>query len=806
MKLITLVAFLTATLFIQAQQISGKVIDATEAPIEFGSVRLFSLPDSTVKTGAYTDIDGNFLLDEFPPGNYFVKVTFASHEAQIIGPFEIKKSEKKKLGTIQMQLDKAINLDEVTVTGSLDELKSGIDKKIYSVEQDISVRGGTANDVLNNIPSIEIDQDGNVSLRGDANVTVLINGRPSTLAAGDGQNLLDALPANSIEKIEVVTNPSAKYDPDGTSGIINIVLKKNRARGFNGLASLTAATGHLYQGSLALSYQGKKTNTYLNYSFDYYQGFRNNYNQLYRTYDNDSTIFFDQQREGTDEKLGNTVVLGNDWNINKRNLVTISATGNLGSRTRTGDLENFYYAPENVLYERWDRISRDPRDNANVDLNLGYTHSFKEDLGEWSFNANQSYGDQNVYGFYEEIYLNLDGSESNKARLNQRLDNHRTNQITTVQTDMNRVFEGIKARMETGVKMILESEMQSTYSETQDTITGEYFADTLANFDYNYDEAVYSAYGIFGQELGKFKYQVGVRGEIAQQTPELPKTGEVYRNEYLNLFPSAHIKYDVNDDNRFSFSYSRRINRASSRQMNPFASYSNPFNIRRGNPELQPEYIDSYDLGYSMTKKKLIFTASIFHRRTTDVINRVREYYPNNVSVLTYANIDKSVSTGFETIGIYKTTKWWKNTISFNGNYINYTSSDTTVDWNNDGFNWRVKWISNIDFWKKTASLQFNAQYNAPWVRPQGIVQPRMGIDIAAEKRLMDKKLTVGLRVTDIFNRKGFLLEFEEPGIRQFSEFKFRTRRIYVNVSYRFGSSDNKIKAPRISSGGGGME
>lgn len=459
---------------------------------------------------------------------------------------------------------------------------------------------------------------------------------------------------------------------------------------------------------------------------------------------------------------------------------------------------------DEILLDRWDRSSLDPRKNKNGDLNVNLKHDFKEELGSWSINANQSFGERNIEGFYTQINLNLDETPDGTP-LVQQLNNTSTNVISTVQTDVNYVFKKIKARMEAGVKTIVRNDEQSTYSESKDSL-GIFMEDTLANFDYNYGEQIYSVYGIFGQEKGKFKYQGGIRGEYAVQIPELVSTNELFRNEYLNLFPSAHVKYVPNKTSEFSLSYSRRINRAKSRQLNPFSSYANPLSIRRGNPELQPEYIDSYDLGYSISKKKIIFSASFFHRRTKDVINRVKQYYSDNSSVVTYGNIDQSVSTGLESVLIYKPSKRWKNTISFNGNYIDYTNSDTTVDWTNDGFNWGVKYISNVDFWKNTASAQLNIKYSAPRVTPQGIVQPRTGVDFSMEKRLLDKKLTLGMRVTDIFNQKRFVLDLETENVQQTAEYKWLTRRFYLTVSYKFGKLDKKSNPTRRSNGGGGAD
>ncbi len=799
-KLLAL-AFVIVSFVANAQSIKGKVLNSDNQPLEFVSVRLFSL-DSSVVGGAFSNLDGDYEMENIAVGDYYLKFTIANHEPKEIS-VSIKDKSTLNIPTVSMNLDAAIDIDEVTASGSLDVLKAGIDKKIYSVEDDISVKGGSVNDVLNNIPSIEIDQDGNISLRGDANVTILIDGRPSALVSGDGQNMLDALPANSIERIEVVTNPSARYDPDGTSGIINIVLKKNKLKGFNGLVSATAATGKQYEGNLALAYRNNRFNMYTNYSFNYYEGYRNFYSNLERDFESDSTTLLNQAREGADLKSSHTLVLGIDYQFDDRNTFGFSATGSLGKRERTGLMENSFHADGENLTDLWTRESFDPRSNKNFDVNLNYKHNFNKEKGDITLNVNQSVSDQFVEGFYEELYYDTNGDLSGLEPLNQQLENVKNQLITTAQTDVTRLFKGIKARTEFGGKIIISEDGQDTHSETRDTISGEYLEDTVSNYQYTYNEEIYSVYGVFGQELGKFKYQVGVRGEYAKQIPNLITTGEKISNEYLNLFPSAHIKYDLNKVSQISLSYSRRINRANSRQLNPFTSYADPFNLRSGNPYLQPEYIDSYDAGYSFTKKKLIFSFSVFHRRTKDVINRVKYYYDDNTSKVTYDNIDRSESTGAETVIIYKPLKWMKNTLSFSGNYIDYTNLDPNANWNNDGFTYGLKYVLSIDFWKNTANFQMNARYSGPRVSPQGIVQRRSGIDASLEKRFLNKRLSVGMRVTDIFNRVGFELALDQDGVHQESEFKWLTRRFFITASYQFGNLDKKMKVSSPRSGGG---
>jgi len=802
-----IIAFLMNAFLTFGQSIKGVVIGSDGIPAEYASVRLIYKSDSSVISGAYTDSLGVFALKDIIVNNdraivYLLRISYANHEDHF-KTYSFSQTKIDNIGSIQLELDKTIDLDEVTANGSLDVLKAGIDKKIYNVQDDISTRGGTVSDVLNNIPSIEVDQDGNISLRGDGNVTILIDGRPSTLVGNDGQNLLDAFPANSVERIEVVTNPSAKYDPDGTSGIINIVLKTNKLRGFNGIASVTAATNNLYEGNLGFSYRNRKFNVHANYSLNYSEGYRNYNSDILRTFSLDSTERFLQDRIGTDLNSSNTLILGGEYFFNKRNTLGLSLTGSINRRERTGDVAYRLLDNSGHLSARWNRNSRDPRARTNAFANLNYTHKLKKDLGEIAMSFNHSIGTREVMGVYEEVYYDEFENESNLARLNQQLENNSSERVTTGQVDFNRVFEKARARMELGGKTILRDERLSTFSETKDTITGNFLEDTLANYQYKYSEQVSSAYGIFGQEVNNFKYQIGLRGEYAEQTPNLVSENTKIFNHYLNLFPSAHIKYELSEKSELSLSYSKRINRAKSRQMNPFKSFADPFNLRSGNPYLQPEYIHSFDLGYSYNGKKMNFSTSIFHRRTRDVINRVKEYYEDNSSLVTYGNIDESRSTGLEVVTIYKPFKWVKSTLTFNGNYIEYVNADENVDWNNSGINWGLKYILSIDFWKKTASAQLNLKYNAPRTTPQGIVQPRQGVDLSFEKRLFKKKLSVGAKVTDIFNTKGFVIDYGQMGVEQNSEYKWLTRRFYVTLTYRWGSSIKETRSSRSDSGSG---
>jgi outer membrane receptor protein involved in Fe transport len=776
----------------------GKIIDsATSQPVEYAQVRLLNSADSLVVTGIYSDEKGAFFLDKIPLGTYIVKITSMGFRTYFVDDLNFSSATAKiELGTIGLISDQSGNLDAVVITGEKELLKTGIDKKVFNVSEDLSSRGGSANDVLNKLPSVAIDQDGNITMRGDGNITILIDGRPSSFSGGNGKSLLDALPASSIDRIEIVTNPSAKYSPDGTSGIINIVLKKNKMRGMNGLMSSTAATGNLVNESASFSYRNSKFNLFSNYTFRYSEGYRNNFGSLKLIFNDDSTSTLLQNRIGTDLNAGHMLRLGSDFYLNAQQVLGVLITGSQGIRNRTGHLSNQLFNDTKELVSNWDRISEDPTDQKNLDLNLNYKLDFKEEKGNFSADLTQSLGKENASGLYHEKYYDLEGFEKKQQIQWQQLSNLEKNNISTLQIDFTRFFSKTKARFESGAKSIISDLAVSTNSQSLDTLTQTYFEDTLSNFVYQYNEQVYGVYGIFGQEIGKLKYQGGVRAEQAFQTPYLKSTNEKYANAYFKVYPSAHVKFCPTENVEWSISYSRRINRASASNMNPFTSYADPFNLRRGNPALLPEFIHSFDLGYFIEKEIVTMTTSLYYRQTSDVIQRAKFYYDNNTSAVTFINIDQSQSVGFEFVLVLKPVKGFKNTISINGSAIRYIDNSTDSDFNNSGLTGSAKYIGTVDFWKKTATIQLNANYIAPRVTAQGVVQRRGGIDVSAEKKMYGGKWVVGMRVTDIFNRQGFSFEIEQPSIVQTSDFKWLTRRFYLTISYKFGKLEVFNKRP----------
>ena len=798
--------FLSFSCYIKAQgKIKATVFSKDEGvAIEYANMRVFNPSDSSVVAGGYSDENGNILVDNIPNGDYYVRFTAFGFTDQLINSVTISNLKSKvDLGKIFLVSESNQDLDEVEIKAKKEVIQTSFDKRVYSTEEDMTSQGGDITDILNNIPSVEVDNDGNISLRGSGNVTILIDGRPSAMSQG-AEGALDGIPASSVERIEIVTNPSAKYDPDGTAGIINIVLKKNKLRGTNTSIDLSGATGHLYNGSINFNARNENFNFYTNYSFRYREGYRNNMNDRVSN-ENDTLYNLFQDRTGTDTRRSHTAKVGSDFFISKNQVIGISASGTVNDRIRTGNqynLESF----NDELNRYWVRDTYDPRERMSMDVNADYKLDFEDNKGDFIVVLTQSLGNSDSEGIYEELYYRPDGTATSpNNRLYQYQNGINQNRTFTASADLQRnVNENF--RYEAGLKSIINREYRSNYLEYYDTITDEIIPDYNVINEFTFDEQIYSAYGIIAHKINKFKYQLGTRFEQALTQPRLLTTNEDFENNYFSFFPSGHLIYGDKDDKNgeWSLSYSRRINRPRSWNLNPFPVYSDPLNLRMGNPALQPEYINSYELGYQKSWSKLTLSGSVFFRQTIDKIQRVRQFFPNGVSVNSFANIDESYDFGLEFIGIYSPFKWWKSIISFNGYESRLAANINGVNLRNSGFSWNAKLNSTFTLFDGTTTIQVNAQYIAPTFTVQGYYQRFAGVDLGINRHFLNKKLTVGLRLTDIFDQQGFYLEVSDGPFNQESMYKWETRRLYLNISYKFGrmdkGSDKKVPPVTIES------
>ncbi len=774
----------------------GKIVhEQTNKPIPYTKIVIISPKDSSVISGALSNESGNFKIINIPTGKYSAKITSFGFKPVFIDSIEFSSYlPMVNAGEIKMQEDVDL-LNEVVVTAEQAEIETSIDKKVFNVDKQITTKGGTALDALQNVPSITVDVDGNVSLRGSANVTILIDGRPSSLSGSGRQGVLTSIPASSIEKIEIITNPSAKYDPDGMSGIINIVLKKNKLRGFNGSVDAGVGTGVevsfgqpiAYNGAINLAYRNAKFNMYGSYSTNYYYGYRNFYQERETWLPSYNKLI--QDREGTHLRQSNMLKFGTDFYLNPKNTIGFSFSGNISDNNRTGNMKYLSY-DSTMLNDSWRRISNDPSNRKGFDGNIYYEKKFNKKDELLTFDANYSQGEFLSLGEFYNDSLDLNGLVTVEGYEQQK--NQSPETYTTGNARIDYYYPTKKGKIETGLKSTLRLS-NSRFEQQTFNYDNQIFEtdDSLTN-SFNYTEQVHAAYFIYGINLKKYKFQVGLRAEQALVDAYVDGDSVKYKNDYFALYPSAHIKKPLGRTKELSLSYSRRVNRPHRRSINPFARYTDPLNIRRGNPYLNPEFINSVELGYMSYSNKLTVTSSVYYRYMTNLIKRVKTIDDSGIAVTSWQNLDEGHFIGLEMVFIYKPYKWWRMMISGNisQNFLN--SNDAEL--NNSGISYSAFFNQTFSL-KNNWSIQNTAYFMSPFILPQGRSFAMYSTNIAVKKSLLKNKLSISLSLQDVFDTRWFALEVNDnQNFNLYSKWKWQSRRLMFNVSYSFG---NQTTQPR---------
>jgi len=811
MKIIPFLLFLVLTSIVHGQKYTsnntpkdgmykGKIVNAkTNNPLPYTKILLLKSIDSTVVSGGLSNDNGEFKIIDIPLGQYLVKITSFGFKPYFIDSVNFtSKNPVTGAGNIPLLEDVDL-LNEVEVVAESAEIQTSIDKKVFNVEKQITAQGGTALDALQNVPSITIDMDGNVSLRGSANVTILIDGRPSSITGSGRSGVLETIPASSIETIEVITNPSAKYDPDGMSGIINIVLKKNKIKGFNGNIDGSIGTGINYNGSVNLAYRNEFFNVYAGYSINHYYGYRN-FNQTRETWINNEYNKLIQSRDGTHLKHSNMIKLGSDFYLNKKNTIGFSVIGNSSNNNRTGDMIYLSY-DSTQLIDTWQRISNNPSQRNGIDFNLFYEKKFDKKNQKLTFDGNYSIGNALSEGTFYENTLDINGLILDSNYLQQYNSTPDINSKSNIQVDYIHPLK--KGKLEMGIKSTYRYVEQSFFQETLDTALNVFQEDDSLSNTFNYGEQVHAAYFIFGHEFEKIKFQIGLRAEQVFVDAKVKGDSITYNNDYFSLYPSLHIKKPLGETKELSLSYSRRVNRPRMRSINPFPKYTDPLNLRRGNPYLNPEYINSVELGYASYARKLTITTSVYYRYMTNLIKRVKVIEQNGVSATTWQNLDEGHFIGVEGVVIYKPYKWWRIMVSANAAQNFLKSNDAEL--NNSGFVWSANLSQTFNL-KQNWTIQHTGYYMSPFILTQGRSVAMYSTDVAVRKSMLNKKLSFGLKFTDVFNTRWFAFEVnDQQSFTQQSKWKWQSRRLMFTASYKFGKQ-SMPKQKRQRSGGGGMD
>ena len=793
--------FLCAMTFGFAQNsgsIKGKVIDKkTNEPLPYVNVILKD--NDKIVTGGVTTEDGNFTINKLALQKYTVEIQFIGYTT-VIKNIDLTTDANQNLGTITISEDVS-ELKDVEVVAERSSMEQKIDRKVINVGKDLIASGTTATEIMNNIPTLSIDpQTKEISMRGNSNVRVLIDGKPSNIPV---EQLLQQIPSASIKQIELITNPSAKYNPEGMSGIINIILHKNSQDGFNGSINTGVTFGITPKTNSALNmnYRVGKVNFYTNYGFNHGINANNGY------VESEKTDFENRQDFNFRNKNNSHILkLGMDYYINEKN--TLSAYTNQNLTDANGDGLSTVTFNDPLTNRNTEQLFYTQNENRNQTYDVVFKHDFdkKDENLELQLNYSHTKSDENTI-YDETTYNPIEYSE-------------RTNIVEGV-TDyfqfnadyVNPITE--TAKLELGV----ETRIQGTESSLNDVMTS-----NIANSNFDYKRNIHSVYANIGKQMGKWSGQLGVRLEYfdfdatfkTEETNPAYTDTENVTDDIFTAYPSAFLTYTKDDKNSFNLNYSRRVDRPSIGQLNPIREWTTPIMESRGNPTLEPQYTNSFEINYTRGTKIGSITSGVFYRRISDEISRVVFVDPNNPNrtILSYDNFDNNDAFGFETSGNLKFTKWWSVNASADVYFKTVkgtVQNGETGDFENaavDVTNFNARLNNNFT---ATENLRFQlfGMYRGQDLSLQYTRKPMYKMDFGATYNVLKGKGTITARLNDVFENMRFAFDGDVP-YRQYGAFYWESQTFYIGFNYMFGGGKNralqrKQRDANETQGGGGM-
>jgi outer membrane cobalamin receptor len=765
--------------------ITGVILEAeSRQPIEYANIVLFRSSDSVQVTGTISNTEGRFELSPVPPGSYYANIQFIGFGRIVKENISINRNNPNvDLGTIELSSD-AIRLDNVLVEGERSPISYQIDRKVIDVNQIPVAMSGTAADVLENVPSVTVDIEGNVSLRGSSNFTVLIDGRPSVL---DAQDILQQIPASTIDNIEIITNPSAKYDPEGTSGIINIIMKKTRTVGLGGVTNLNAGLNNKYGGDALLEY--RYDNLSANFGFDYNNRQSPGTNREERTTTVNNVTSFNN-RFGETERGRRMYGLrgGFEYRISESDI--LGFTGRFGDREMLMKSFQDHYEwntidPEQAYFRNNSRFERGGYYYA---LSLNYTKRF----------------DQREHQLISE--LSFRNRNSDELSLTELFSGQ--NFISGRRSTEEGPSRDIEAKIDYTLPLSQTLKLEAGYEgelDYSDDMTGYYQADETGNYifysDFSHqtiaDEREHGAYAIFSGQTGNFGYQAGLRSEYGYRSIKVDDFDE-FVVESTDFFPGIHTSYKFSEGKQLMASYTRRIQRPRGWQLEPYETWSDANNVRRGNPALDDELIDSYELGLSTFFGMLSLSAEGYYRISHDKIEHLRSAFAENVTLTTFGNVGKDYALGTELMANFGIGKVWD--IRLMGNLYNYRIEGVIFDrpFERESFNWNTRFNNSLRF--GSTQFQLNLSYNSPSVSAQGRREGFLMTDVAVKQDLLNRALSLTLQVRNLLGAR-FEQSAAGPDFSTYNYHKMESPMVMFNVRFNINNFRNNDDRRRSENG-----
>ncbi|MGM0552015.1 MAG: TonB-dependent receptor domain-containing protein [Bacteroidota bacterium] len=759
--------------------IEGKVVDqSSKKAMEYATVVLLSERDSSQVNGIVSSSTGHFKMKVQQTGNYILSVGFIGFKTEYI-PVQITENNRHTdVGTISLHA-KQEELGEVVVKANEHDVEYQIDKKVVHVAEQYSAISGSAVDILENVPSVQVDIEGNISLRGNSNFTVLIDDRPTVLEAADA---LQQIPAGMIKNIEIITNPSAKYDPEGTGGIINIITKKRTLQGVSGISHLNVGLDEKYGGDFLLNYRTEEFNFFVgaDYNKRSYPGY---ITEERRTYGPDTTFYLTADGDRERQRESYSMRGGIEWSPNDKNMFNVQAR--YGSRS--------HQSLSNTNYQEWNSYETTPLNYTNrgdsersgefVSLQSNYERTFSSKKHKLSLELMLYQHD----GEEESINTLLD--ETKAINFSQKSTEKGPSQGLRYRVNYTQPFTD-EFNLEAGLQGRYRDSEESNEMFNYDSATDDYLFQPQFSHEVEYKRNIHAGYALVRGERNSFGYQLGLRGEYTYRDINLMESNENFNIDRFDLFPTAHFSYHLPNDQQFMASYSRRIDRPRGWYLEPFYTWSDAYNIRRGNPDLEPEYINSYEMGYQNTFGSNSVSMEVYYRTTKNRIERIRSVYDSKVTLRTYENVGTDYSLGTELMVNMTPVQWWESSLT--GNFYNYRVKGefNGVDFDKESFTWSLRW-SQLFSLTETTRLEINPMYHSPEVEAQEREEGFFYVHGAVRQSFMNNKLNVTLQVRDIFSTGKHESTIEGANFYNYRLYEHEAPMVMLNITWRINNYKN---------------
>jgi hypothetical protein len=789
-------------------KVTGMIVDSKDSkPLIYASVVLNSHSDSTMVSGAITNDQGKFTIDLVPPGSYFVTINYVGYPPQNYNSIRITFREPEyNLGVVEVS-PSAQMLGEVTVEAARSLMETGLDRRVINVGQEITAIGGTGIDVMQNIPSVAVDFDGNVSLRGSSNVTILIDGRPSTLTGLSGSEALQQIPAEMIERVEVITNPSARFNPEGTSGIINVVLKEQRRPGYNGMVSLNAGSAGTYSGSVNLNYKVSNWNFFTNYSgrlsdMDSYG------NSLRETFFDGTSNFMDQDLTGNMGMGSHNIQAGIDYSFNSKNTLAFSSRYSNWNRNSEDLTEYILFRdlitnPNSLFLMDNDTDMLHNSFTHQMNFRRTYDQKFRELTADIVFSTRNMDRNENfVQQFFEQNWNTPNGlSVLERSQM--------IGQNWSLSSQLDYVHPlGEDSKFETGYRIQLR-DMDSEFNFEQFNSDNDLWTNDLNRSNhFLYNEQIFAVYGMYATMLGKYSLQAGLRAEQTFVEGNQVTMDDPFTKNYLNFFPTMHLKRSFENNQSAQISYTRRISRPNNRNLNPFMRYSSEYEVSMGNPDLNPEFINSFEIGYTRFWNSTTLNPSIFYRQTEGMVTRFGRVVTDlpglegrEVTLMTFENLNRGTSYGAELVLNQKITDWWNMNGTFS--YFRSIIDGAQMDLESDSYSWSGRFVSNMNLGNGW-NMQFNGFYRSPIVMLNAEIDAMYMVNGGVRKNIWGNTGTISLNISDIFNTMKFSIYNYGDNFTMNMD-RWRTSRVItLGFTYRINEFERRNNNRRMRDNGNG--